>query len=350
MKAEGAVTATGRAEADLPYRASWVDYLTDAIDRLPISGWACYALLVGGGVLLINAMGWIGGQYPPGTFDLRRSGYPVHGVYMLALVHYLNGVASSKIATFRPALDVDPQEFRRLHYQLTTLPSGRGALAGLGGVSFVALIVASDPPDAGIGTLSLAVLIGGFLVEALTIALFAVLIYHTIHQLGMVSRIHALASRIDLFEPGPLYAFSHLTARTGIGLVVLTAYSFLIDPSINPVAVGLTALVAVVAAAAFVLPLEGMHRRIVVEKERLQLEANRRLKVALAQLHQSVDERDLSIADGLNKTLESLQLERDAIARMPTWPWEPGTLRAFVSALLVPIVLWLIIRALERFV
>jgi len=88
----------------------------------------------------------------------------------------------------------------------------------------------------------------------------------------------------------------------------------------------------------------------VTEKERLQLEANRRLKATLMRLHQAVDERDLSNSDALNKTLESLQLERDAIARMPTWPWEPGTLRAFVSALLVPLVLWLIIRALERFV
>jgi len=88
----------------------------------------------------------------------------------------------------------------------------------------------------------------------------------------------------------------------------------------------------------------------VVEKEGLQLQADRRFKATLADLHRSVDERDLSVADGLNKTLASLQLEREALARIPTWPWQAATLRAFLSALLVPIVIWLIIRALERFV
>ena len=71
---------------------------------------------------------------------------------------------------------------------------------------------------------------------------------------------------------------------------------------------------------------------------------------AMTEIHRSVDEGDISRADALNKTLTSLQLERDALARITTWPWQPATLRAFVSVLLVPIVIWLIIRLLERFV
>jgi hypothetical protein len=347
MAAEGAASATALAAADL-YRVSWVDHLTRAIDRLPIPAWAFYGVLLVGLALVVNVLNWIGERYPPGTFDLLQSGFAVYAAYQLAMVHYLNGVAGSKLRAFRPALDLSPQEYERLQHQLTTLPAREGALAGLAGLAFIAFLYAWELP--GSPALPSAFVIGRFVIEGITFALLAVLIYHTIHQLRLVSRIHALASRIDLFEPAPLYAFSHLTARTGIGLVVLTAYSFLIDPSVNVLAVGLTALVLVTAAAAFVLPLEGMHHRIVAEKERLQLEANRRLKATLIGLHQSVDERDLSSSDALNKTLESLQLERDAIARMPTWPWEPGTLRAFVSALLVPLVLWLIIRALERFV
>ena len=350
MATEGAVSTTGRASPDLPYPASWVDVLTHAIDRLPVPAWACYLLLLAGVALLINGVNWIGGQYPPGTFRPAESGYAVYGVYMLALVHYLNSVAGSKIESFRPALDLNPAEYERLRYELTTLPARPGALAGLAGVAIVALLYATDPPDAGIGTLHPAVLVGRFVVEGCTIGLLAVLIYHTIHQLRLVSRIHALASGIDLFEPAPLHALSNLTARTGIGLVLLIAYGFFIDPTIDVTAVVLTGLLLVVGAAAFVLPLRGMHQRIVVEKEGLQLQADRRFKATLADLHRSVDERDLSVADGLNKTLASLQLEREALARIPTWPWQAATLRAFLSALLAPIVIWLIIRALERFV
>jgi len=349
MAAEGAVSATGRASADLPYPASWVDDLTHAIDRLPVPAWACYLQFLAAVALLVNGVNWIAGQYPPGTFRPAESGYAVYGVYMLALVHYLNSVAGSKIESFRPALDLNPAEYERLRYELTTLPARQGALAGLAGVAIVALQYATDPPG-GVDTLHPVVLVGRFVVEGSTIGLLAVLIYHTIHQLRLVSRVHALASRIDLFEPAPLYAFSNLTARTGIGLVLLVAYGFLIDPTINVGAVVLTGLILVVAAAAFVLPLRGMHQRLVVEKEGLQLQADRRFKATLADLHRSVDERDLSVADGLNKTLTSLQLEREALARIPTWPWQAATLRAFLSALLVPIVLWLIIRTLERFV
>jgi hypothetical protein len=349
MAAEGAASETGKASPGLPYPASWVDHLTDAIDRLPGPAWAFYLVLLAGVALLINGADWIAGQDPPGTFDPAQSSYAVYGVYMLALIHYLNREAGSKIESFRPALDLGAAEYERLRYEVTTLPARQGALAGLLGVAIVALLYASDPPDA-VDALQPAVLVATVVAEALTIGILAVLIYHTIHQLRLVSRIHALASRIDLFDPAPLYAFSNLTARTGIGLVLLIAYGFLIDPTINIVAVVLTGLVSVVAAAAFVLPLRGMHQRLVVEKERLQLQADQRFKATLADLHRSVDERDLSVADGLNKTLTSLQLERDALARIPTWPWQAATLRAFVSVLLVPIVIWMIIRLLERFV
>jgi hypothetical protein len=352
MAAEGAVTATARASADLPYRPSWVDRLIRWIERLPGPPWAFYAVVLPPLILVANAVSWTSGipEYPPWIFTLYWTGFAVYPVYMLAMMHYLNRVAAAKVDAFRPALDVDERQYERLRYELTTLPARQAALAALAGIGFIVFLFSGDLIEEGLGPVPPLFVIGELVMQAVWSAFLGVLIYHTIHQLRLVSRILALAPRIDLFQPAPLYAFSHLTARTGLGLAILTAISFVFDPSINPIGVGLTVLVVGVAAAAFVLPLEGMHGRIVAEKERLQLEADRRLKATLAQLHQSVDERDLSLSDPLNKTLESIQLERDAIAKMPTWPWQPGTLRGFVSVLLVPIVLWLIFRVLERFI
>lgn len=51
-----------------------------------------------------------------------------------------------------------------------------------------------------------------------------------------------------------------------------------------------------------------------------------------------------------NKLLGSLIAEREMLARLPTWPWQAGTVGAFVTALLLPIVLFLVTRALERLV
>lgn len=53
-----------------------------------------------------------------------------------------------------------------------------------------------------------------------------------------------------------------------------------------------------------------MHQRIAAEKERLENAANGRVRATIADLHQRVDQRQLSDADDLNKTLTSLSLER----------------------------------------
>ena len=65
-------------------------------------------------------------------------------------------------------------------------------------------------------------------------------------------------------------------------------------------------------------------------------------------LHGSVDRDDLSGSDGQNKALASLIAERDLVNRLSTWPWQAGTAGAVASAILLPIVLFLLTRFLDR--
>ncbi len=104
----------------------------------------------------------------------------------------------------------------------------------------------------------------------------------------------------------------------------------------------------VVAVAAFVWPLWGIHNRMAGEKGRLQTEANTRLEGAIAELHRRIDAVQLSGMGDLNRAMSSLVIERDAIAKIPVWPWTPGTLRGFLSALLIPLALFVIQRVLDR--
>jgi hypothetical protein len=53
-------------------------------------------------------------------------------------------------------------------------------------------------------------------------------------------------------------------------------------------------------------------------------------------------------ADALNKTLMSLLAERDVLVRSATWPWTPEVGRAFATALVLPIILWLVYRILDQ--
>jgi len=102
------------------------------------------------------------------------------------------------------------------------------------------------------------------------------------------------------------------------------------------------------AVASFIIPLYGMHGRLVDEKSRMLSEANNRIEVMVKRLHDQVDSNSLDEADGLNKILASLFLEAEALRKASTWPWKPETLRGFVSAVTLPVLVWLIPTVLGR--
>jgi hypothetical protein len=188
---------------------------------------------------------------------------------------------------------------------------------------------------------------------------YILLTLQIVRQLVMVGRLHRQARRIDLFETGPLHAFSRLTSQASLGLLALVVVLVATTPQfvtasssqlITAAAIGLWSGLGVAALASFALPLYGLHRRITAEKERLQADADVRLKSLLGALHEDASKVDLSRADGLNRLLGSAFQEREVLAKLPTWPWQAATLRGFVSALLLPVLVYVLARAAERIV
>jgi hypothetical protein len=78
-------------------------------------------------------------------------------------------------------------------------------------------------------------------------------------------------------------------------------------------------------------------------------EANTRIELTVKRLHEQVDSGSLDNADGLNKNLASLLLEAETLGKASTWPWKPETLRGFLGAVTLPVLVWLITTALGRF-
>jgi hypothetical protein len=108
------------------------------------------------------------------------------------------------------------------------------------------------------------------------------------------------------------------------------------------------AVLAAMALATFVTPLLGAHRVLVEEKNRLLGEVGNRLRPILADLHQDVDSGKLRRMDNLSKAFASLEMERNLLEKVPTWPWEPQTVRGLIGALLLPVAVWLIQLVLQR--
>ena len=340
-----------------PYPPSWFDRLLAGVDRLPGPAAAYYVVLWLVLLLVESALKWWDGTYPPGTFFLFHVWFAAVGPYALLVSHYLNAVASEALHACRPVLTVNEAEYTQLHYELTTAPPRPVRVATLLGLLFVLLWLPfpGNPTTPALAPLKLytspAALVLDTLIYSLHWALLGPAIYRVIYQLRVVQRILSAHLRINLFEPGPIYAFSHFTVLTAIFLL-LGGYLWLATaPGAlqRPTDLAFAVFLQLMAVLVFTWPLLGLHQRQVREKGRLLGEAGRRLEAMIGELHRRVDGCALATADqdGLNKAIDSLLKELSRLEKLPTWPWQPETPRLLATAIVVPVLIRFIPQVLE---
>ncbi len=333
-----------------PYPPSWMNRVIDWVDRHPGPAWAYYAaatLLVG---VIILAGQWLAGDGPPGAIGTDALVFSFYPVYFVALMHQLDRQARSALERFRPALAVSDAEYTLIEYRLTKVPA-RGAWVALVPAIPLGLIFGLPGEPAPLSPKEIPAVAAGVALTVFTVAAFAVLAYHTVRQLRMVSQLHAAARTINLFQPRPTYAFSRLTSRTALGVVAFLYFDFLVNPPTAGAALPYFTLAGVslaLMAAAFLLPLLGMHQRLVAEKTRLEEEVNQGVEAAYRELQRQVRSKAYAHVDDLEKSLSGLLRMREVVARLSTWPWQPETLRGVLAAIGLPIVVWLVQYGLQR--
>lgn len=337
-----------------PYSPSWVDRVTGWVDQLPVPNWMFYAGL---GIILVLAesiIQWQAGNYPVGVFDPFHIYFACVIAYFLALVHYLDKTAARAWEEFQPALDSSQAGARQLEYELTTLPARPTLLVSLAGaVIAVVVLLTSAPPVEQLRMANMAASAPSFVFNIILYILnwfvTSTVIYHVAHQLGVVNRIYR-HTRIDLYELGPLYTFSRLSARTAVGLAIAMYLPAFISLAFSGYAIWtvLRVLVIVIVGLTFVLPLLGIHRLIAKEKERLLSENSRQLKASFIKLHRRLESNDLSEVENLTKAIDGLESEQKVLKSISTWPWQPETPRAVLAAVLLPVVVWFIQWLLQR--
>lgn len=239
-----------------------------------------------------------------------------------------------------------------LDYRLTTMParpilfwSGIGILAGVT-ISYLIMRGVAWPVVVGFTTAGTTIL--DILIIAFANMIWAVFIYHTVHQLLMINRIYTTCTKIDLFRLSPLYAFSKLTARTSFGWLALVYAWLSVLNYTDPLTIAFNLPIILLCIATFIWPLLGIHRLLEEEKARVKTEINMRLKTSMDDLHQHVDHRRYADTVPLADTITGLKQALEIVEKIPTWPWQPETLRAVITAVLLPLALWLLTRTLER--
>jgi hypothetical protein len=270
----------------------------------------------------------------------------------LGLGHYLKGYAGRAFDGYRPSLMADADEVELIRYRFTVM-TRRGALLAalfgmafgltgtfLSGVTFMRILHLATSPVS-------------FLTNALlglaTWAAFFTVLYMILRQLRIVSRLFSTRTRVDLFALEPLYALTGLTARAGVSFLVIPVLFAILAPGIRdePASLVIALAGSVIGATTFLLPLAGIHRLLVAEKTRRLTNHSRRMVAAIEDLHRRLDRRQLRQMDDLYKAIASLDLERSTLNKIPTWPWEPGSIRGVAAALLLPIAIWLVQQVLQ---
>jgi hypothetical protein len=187
--------------------------------------------------------------------------------------------------------------------------------------------------------------------EVLLNAGLSTFLLHEIGRVRTITRIHREATAIELWNVRPHNAFARVTVLAAI-LIILFYVSAAISSALSTrnsvIAAVLAGLALIIATVVFIGPLIGMRQRLVREKEKQLGETDRAFEVVATRLRADVAAGDLAHAAGLNDVISGLVAERERLKKVSAWPWSADTLRAFLTSLGVPIVLWLVTSLLGR--
>ena len=344
--------SSGNERHPQPYSPSWVNHLTAWVNRRSWPSWSWYLGLWLILVIILVATLWIEGVHPVGKIFPAQLFMPAMIALFLAMIHFLDSRAEAALTTLQPALKATEEEYDQLRYQLTTLPAWPTILASLATIAAIYLIgfltgETESALEALAGSPIAATLVR--IVYWIGWWVFGAFVYHSIHQLRQIDFVYSRHTRIRLFAMSPLYAFSPVTALTAVTLVIATYGWTALNPDnlSDPISIVLISLITLLALGAFAWPLLGIHRLLGEEKARLLDECALRMEDAIAELHRRMDSGDLEGMDRLNDAMASLVIERDALGAIPTWPWQPETPRLLITALALPLGLWIIQYVLQ---
>jgi len=315
---------------------------------LPGHGWWVFPAL---GVLLFayaHAIVWATGRVPLGVIEPTISVGVAYGPFLLAVLAAANFVSKRSLVAFWPATGWPEADRPGWEAAFVNTPGPWGWVSLAIGVPLAIGSFLSAPTSSfGVGADRFTLFVAYLPALVLGYAIAPAAFVHTVRQLRLVARIHREATKIDPFDRGPVYAFSRLTVLTGLGYVLVGYYSLTVNGAFaagNLLAVAALVASIVVGVVTFVVPLWGIHDRLVDEKAVLVREVEDRIGRIAAEMYRRIDAGEFDGSKVMSDALGGMTTLRDRIERLPTWPWPPQLLRGFVSALILPLVIYVLTR------
>lgn len=331
-------------------KQSWIDRLVDVIERARWPWWVISGLSWVVLSTLMAGVVWIAGIEDPGTYPRVTVLDPFYLVVPVLGYLYLTRYARRAFDRFRPALDMDESTLAGLRHRISSTPAHMAWIwLGVGGLGGAVSYLLDDGYYSLYMTTPLVTVtwtLLGFLGFGTNVVVAALII----RQVRLVAQLHRQAVHVDLFRPGPLHAFASLTARSGAFVLLNVAYSTLTDPTTftNPVWRTVFFVASGIAAATFFLPLQGLARRLRVEKQTMLDDSSARLSALTTDLSRAIDGRSFAQVGDLRTSLAALGEIHERIRKVSPWPWDTGTIRGFATTLLIPLTTWFLTNLLNR--
>jgi hypothetical protein len=304
---------------------------------------------------------WIDGVLDVGRTEPLWWANAVWTFMSLAIIHYTRGFARRAVERFAPLVADRKEELAGIAYRMTHMPAAAVNLLSLGLLVFFVMAIRSDPGFIHPQIFSpVAYLLGGAAV-IFSYSMGILMAVHLFRQLYFVTRAYALVKDVNVFHQQPLYALSDLTMRVSLFMVLIltfnyantalyaTSSSLAISATEANVNVVFSIALSVLIVLAFILPLWGIHLRLAEAKGEVMEENSMQIEGARQKLYTAISKDDFARVEGLDNATSSLYREREQLAGISTWPWAPGTLRNLLSAVFIPMLLWLLQTAFARF-
>jgi hypothetical protein len=277
----------------------------------------------------------------------------------LGVIHNTDLLAKKALERFAPLVRDKAKELEVIRYRMTTMPAR--TVFWLYSFFAVVLLVGAiqDPSFVIFDEIASPIPPLTFVISAFwgvtSYSMATVMVYHTVRQLTLVTEAYDLVEKVNVFHQQPLYAFSGLTMRTALFFVaqvyVTYASEAIYDPSSaeEVVNLALSAIIIPLAIAVVLLPLWGIHQRLMDAKTNVLEENSMQIANTRNTLYKAIDKKSYPEVQGLDSALGSLYKERDMLKTIPTWPWAAGAFRNFLSAILLPMVLWVLQTLVGRY-
>jgi len=248
-------------------------------------------------------------------------------------------------------LDVEEHKKDLILFEFTHLPARLTSVLFLAGVSIglyqgtylLQSLPEMNPAFPGLGVAT----------YTLDLGFSAILLFAVTRSAGLIGRLFNEKMRIDIFDQSSLYVISQYSAWNVIILAIPGYLQYILLPSfvetIPSIYIFGTVFVGLLSLIVFWLPLRGVNRKLVSEKNRLLKDVNLRIRTNFDLINAKMDQRDYQDIAGIREMSLILQLEKDTIRSIRTWPWQTSTITGVLSAVVLPVVVGFLISIIDRF-